>query len=144
MKSFQCPRRSESWVGSAPQFQRDNDYDDSDDSCRYCGSLDPDTFIARVLAGDVKLGATDKNYKVYVENDGGAAFKQSYRNCPPKSDCEGPDSCKHWVTQETTHTKFYFQHLSKEQKQDFVNYLNEGKIKFSGGGFYVLPFFIGR
>lgn len=142
---FQCSRRSESWIGSAPQFQRENDYDASDDSCSYCGSLNPDTFMVRVQAGDVLLGATDKSYKVYVKNDGGTPFKQSYRDCPRDSNCAGLDECEHWITRETNSTKFYFQHLNDEQKNIFFELLKQGRLKFSGGiGFYVLPFFICR
>ena len=154
---FQCPRRKESSIGSSPAFARDNDYDPSDDSCGYCGSLSPDTFMARVESGDVKLGSTDKNYKVYVENDGGKPFSQSYRDCPKDkrmigasgneyyvSSCDqGPEACTHWVTRETNGAKFYFQHLNESQKIRFIEMMNEeGKLKFQGNyGFYVLPFF---
>lgn len=41
-------------------------------------------------------------------------------------------------------TKFYFQHLSEDQKKRFIELLNEKKIKFDYPGyFYVKPFFIG-
>ena len=87
--SFKCPRRSESHFGSSITFARDNDYDPSDDTCQYCGSLNPDTLMARLEVGDVMLGATDKNYKVYVENSGGSPFKQSYRDCPKDKEMTG-------------------------------------------------------
>lgn len=157
---MQCPRRSESHFGSSPAFARDDDYDPSDDSCRYCGSLNPDTLMARLETGDVLLGSTDKNYKVYVTSaPAKPMFKQTYRNCPhdkqmtgaagnvyfvPSCD-KGPNHCTHWATRETDHTKFYFQHLSGAQRTRFIELLNEGKLKFEGGyGFYVLPYFIGR
>ena len=112
---FQCPRRRESYLGSSPAFARDNDYDPIEDDCRYCGSMNPDTFIARLEAGDISLGTTDKNYKVYVNNAGG----DKHHSC-----------------------KFYFQHLSEEQQERFIQIYNEKRIKFEGGyGFYVLPFF---
>lgn len=39
--------------------------------------------------------------------------------------------------------KFYFQHLSEEQKRRFVDLLNEKKLKIGyPGRFYVAPFFI--
>ncbi len=157
--NFQCPRRSESHFGSSPAFARDNDYDPSDDSCRYCGSLNPDTFMQRLEAGDVLLGSTDKNYKVYVTSKPETpTFKQTYRNCPNDeereafngrkymaSSCKGPDTCTHWVTKDTNHTKFYFQHLSDEQKNRFIELYNEKRIQFEGGyGFYVMPFFCKR
>lgn len=155
---MQCPRRSESHFGTSADLASENDYDKSDDSCSYCGSLNPDTFMSRLESGDVRLGATDKNYKVYVENDGGAPFKQTYRNCPHDKEiggaarnkymtwsCEGPSTCTHWVTRETSSTKFYFQHLSEDQKNRFIELFNDKKIKFQGGiGFYVLPYFTRR
>jgi hypothetical protein len=158
MTEFKCPRRSESYFGTSSAFARDNDYDPSDDSCHYCGSLNPDTFMARLEAGTIKLGSTDKNYKVYVENDGGEPFKRTYRDCPQDQEmigaagnkymvnsCKGPDTCTHWVTRERPETKFYFQHLSAEQQTRFVALLNEGRMKFQGGfRFYVLPFFCVR
>lgn len=142
MSKFLCPRRSESHFGSSPVFARDNDYDDSDDSCSYCGSLNPDTFMARLEVGDVLLGSTDKNYKVYVLNKGGQNFKQTYRSYSQGVSDWQPDTCTHWVTQETSRTKFYFQHLSDEQKNRFIELYNQKRIGFEGGfGFYVLPFF---
>lgn len=156
---FQCPRRGESHFGSSPEFARDNDYDPLDDTCSHCGSLNPETLMARLEAGDVTLGSTDKSYKVYVENDGGSSFKQSYRDCPQDkemtgingnkymvSSCDkGPDFCTHWITRETPGTKFYFQHLSGDQKKHFIQLFNDKRIKFQGGyGFYVLPFFISK
>lgn len=143
--SFQCPRRAENPPSRRP---RDNDYNLSDDSCHYCGSLNPATFMDRLENGDVLLGSTDKNYKVYVRNDGGEKFKHTYRDCynAPDKDtnpCNGdPDKCTHWVTRETDDAKFYFQHLSESQKIRFIEILNEKKIRFEGGiSFYVLPFF---
>lgn len=114
-----------------------------DGTCTYCGSWDAADMMARLEAGTLLLGATDKNYKVYLKNDGGAPFKQSFRNCPPGSTCKGPGDCAHYVTRETERTKFYFQHLSKEQMLRFIELLNEGKLRFDGDiGFYVRPFFI--
>lgn len=50
-----------------------------DGHCLHCGSLDADTFMARLEAETVRLDPTDKNYKVYVHNDGGAKFGRSHR-----------------------------------------------------------------
>ena len=152
--SFKCPRRSEAPYDIHP---RDNDYDPSDDTCNYCGSMNPDTFMERVEAGDVELGATDKNYKVYVRNSGGKPFGNTYRDCPKDkemvgasgnkymvSSCDrGPDECTHWVTRTTDSTKFYFQHLSVDQRKRFIELMNQdGKLKMKGGfRFYVMPFF---
>jgi ferredoxin len=153
---FTCPRRFEGGHGFDV---KDADSWLSDDSCTYCGSLNPDTFMARIEAGTASVGSTDKNYKAYIENDGGESFKQTYRECPrdkemtgaagnkymASSCAEGPDACTHWVTREVSQTKFYFMHLSESQRTHFIELLNSGRIKFSGGfRFYVLPFFIRR
>jgi hypothetical protein len=112
--------------------------------------------MARLEVGDVLLGSTDKNYKVYVENNGGLPLKQTYRDCPKDkemtgaagnkymvSTCDkGPKECTHWVTRDTSSAKFYFQHLSDAQQNRFIELFNEKRIKFSGGySFYVMPFF---
>lgn len=99
--------------------------------------------MARLEAGDVELGPTDKSYKVYVRNKGGANFKQTSRNCPKDATCTGPADCTHWTTREMDQTKFYFQHLSSDQCRRFVELLNVLKLKFGyPGHFYVTPFFI--
>lgn len=78
-------------------------------TCSFCGSLDPDDFMARVRAGEA-VGPTDKNYKAYVGGSGGP--------------------------------KFYYQHLSPEQRQEFVALLNDGTMRIGEPGhFYRLPFF---
>jgi hypothetical protein len=114
-----------------------------DDSCGYCGSLNPDILMSRIEAGTVELEPTDKNYKVYVRNRGGAQFQQRYRDCPAGSNCSSPDACTHWVTRETEHAKFYFQHFSEAQARRFVELLGTRKLHIaSPGHFYVLPFFV--
>jgi hypothetical protein len=138
---MQCPRMAESGIPGAlgAAFQYLNKPDDG--TCDYCGSLLPDEFMRRVEAGDVTLDPTDKSYKVYVHNDGGQQFKQSYRT--DKGDV-GMDQTKwEWVCRETQECKFCFQHLSAEQQQAFVRLLNEKKLKLNyPGHFYRLPFFI--
>lgn len=101
--------------------------------------------MLRCEAGDVELGPTDKNYKVYVENKGGDAFAQTYRDCPRDAPCTGPEDCTHWVTRSMDHTKFYFQHLDAEQRRRFIELLNDGKLNIGDPGhFYVTPFFAQR
>jgi hypothetical protein len=153
MTEFMCPRRSEGSFTKGPDHWRE------DNTCSYCGSLNPDAFMERVEMGDVTLGATDKNYKVYITNNGGASFKQTYRDCPKDkemistagnkymtSSCDkGWDECTHWVTRDTSRGKFYFMHLLQPQQARFIELLNGDKIKFDGGmRFYVLPYFIQR
>lgn len=121
-------------------------WDQEDNTCSYCGSLNNDYFMQRLETGDVEVGPTDKSYKVYVRNKGGESFKQHYRNCPIKdAGCTGPDDCTHWVTREVEETKFYFQHLTNDQMRRFVELANAGQIAMGYPGyFYTLPFFIRR
>src|SRR5690606_36069651 len=109
-------------------------YDPSDDTCRRCGSLNPDTFMARLEKGDVEVVPTDKNYKAYVRNAGGENFKQTYGE-PDKNE-KGEyvyDEKGQWMTTTVTRTveeaKFYYEHLSDEQRKRFVEIYNEQKMK---------------
>jgi hypothetical protein len=82
-------------------------------TCSYCGSAHPDWFM-EVVAEGWEVGATDKSYKAYISRPGESAV-----------------------------AKFYFQHLSHEQRTAFVDLYNARKIRFDrGGGFYRLPFFM--
>ena len=104
-----CPRRL--YETQAQDTWRTNN------TCSYCGSLNADEFMERVEAGTIKVGPTDKNYKVYVENLGGEPLSA---------------------------IKFYFQHLSVEQKKRFVDLYNEQRVILGDPGvFYVNPFFMG-
>lgn len=136
-----CPR----FTPGPWKFTGECNWDKHEDhTCQYCGSMHPDTFMARVEAGTVSLGSTDKSYKVYVSNKGGEGFKQTYRDCPKDAKCTGPDDCTHWVTRPHDHVKFYFMHLSEQQRKRFVDMMNErGKLIFGSDiGFYVKPFFV--
>lgn len=154
-------------AGEHSVFHGDGPNKDSylnDDTCTFCGSLNPETFMKRLEAGDIEVGPTDKNYKVYVRNAGGEGFKQTFRDCYEKDEqgqmvfvispqgnreakkksppCTGPDDCQHWVTRDTSQTKFYFYHLSDEQQARFVELLNAKKMKIGyPGHFYRLPYF---
>lgn len=129
-----------------PSFTYLNKPDDG--TCDYCGSLMPDAFMERLEAGTIKLGPTDKNYKVYVDNVGGKPFLRTHRIDQPSKPGEimkDPRDQAHWVwiTDENNHCKFYFQHLNEVQQKRFVQLLNEKKIMIGvPGHFYVRPFFI--
>lgn len=143
MTKFMCPRRSES-PGLSKIFP-DGDEWRSDNSCSYCGSMNPDLLMARLEDGTLELGPTDKSYKVYVRNAGGEAMMQVYRSCPSGSERHGPKECTHWVTRETSQAKFYFQHLNEQQKSRFLELLNTQKLKYGHPGhFYILPYFLQR
>lgn len=137
-----CPRRASPRDPEIFTWDATPDSYGTDDTCSYCGSLDGDLFMARLEAGHLRLGPTDKSYKVYITNDGGAPLKQTYRT---DDDRTGDRSKWVWTTRETSTGKFYFQHLSVEQRKRFIELLNAKKIKFKGSsGFYVLPFFLTR
>lgn len=139
-----CPRR----VGGPflNVFKYESRPDDG--TCDYCGSLDPDVFMARLEAGDVIVVPTDKNYKVYVRNNGGTPFKQTYRtDQPPKPGevmVDPMDQSKWiWTTREVSETEFYFEHLSVDQRKRFVELLNAKKLNLDYPGYlYRLPYFV--
>jgi hypothetical protein len=86
-------------------------------ACTWCGSLEPDRFMELIRQG-VAMSSTTKSYKVYLLSS---------------------DS------QETWNGKFYFQHLSVEQRVEFVRLYNAGALTFAyDGHFTVLPFFMKR
>lgn len=116
-------------------------WDERDGGCTYCGSLRPDIFMERLRKGDVSLCPTDKNYKVYIRNKGGEPFRQSYRI----DKCETADRAKWvWTTDEVDEMKFYFEHLSEDQKKEFIVLMNDRKISLDFPGyFYRMPFFCG-
>jgi hypothetical protein len=131
-----CPREPQG------EFFRRFEYEGrpDDGTCDYCGSLLAGAFMDRLEAGDVVLVPTDKDYKVYVRNDGGALFRQSHRT----DDARTADQSQWvWATREVSETKLYFEHLSEEQGRRFVELLNAGRLKLDfPGHFYRLPFFV--
>lgn len=79
-ETFECPRRAE-----APfRLPGDDGKDtwrkgvglvDQERGCSYCGSMNPDDFLAAVKAGS-EVGPTDKNYKVYLDGHAGKFYLQ--------------------------------------------------------------------
>lgn len=173
MMKFTCPRRRESGMHLNNSVFKlsgsDLDHWDSQNTCSYCGSLNQITFMEHLEAGDVKLGPTDKNYKVYVEGipdpDAGKPTIYSSANyeqteagwvkvTPENIDSlpldkwqrENYNDGKHWVKVEprraTIFSKFYFQHLSEEQRGRFIELYNDKRLNIGYPGyFYNLPFF---
>lgn len=113
-KTFLCPRRDENPGGVFKLSE--SDHVRVDGSCSYCGSLDGDIFMERLEAGTIVLRGSDKDYKAYIAASEGS---------PP-----------------LTAIKFYFQHLSTEQRMRFVDLWNENRIAHNG--LYVMPFFMAR
>jgi len=94
--------------------------------CSFCGSLHPGKFLS-LIADGWAIGPTDKNYKAYLHQ-----VLAMPANGHPLSSAAAP-----------MRSKFYFQHLSDEQQQQFVDLYNRGLIRFTEPGhFYVLPFFM--
>ena len=160
-----CPRR-----GEAPFKMPGDDGKDfwrgGGDGCSYCGSISPEEFFAAVAAG-AEIGPTDKSYKAYVDLPDPNAGKPrvvSSTNFDPgegyvKVTAENADTLPlswhdrkdagerdHWVkiapTAARMQGKFYFQHLSPEQQNKFIELYNAKKMKLGyPGHFYSRPFF---
>lgn len=140
MSDSDCPR-------GVSSFKYLNKPDDG--TCDYCGSLLPDLFMARLELGDVELGPTDKSYKVYVHNKGGEQFKRTHRIdrqvSEPGQVLRDMSDQSQWVWETVFHdtAKFYFEHLSTEQMDRFIELLNQKKLNIRVPGyFYTLPYFI--
>ena len=115
-EEFMCGRRNAGYP-YAKAFAGP-DYWRFDGTCNYCGSLSPDQLFKAIEDG-CEIGPTDKSYKIYIKGE----------KAPKVSGA----------------VKFYFQHLSEDEKHKFIGILNDGKIKFGyPGNFYVKPFFIKR
>lgn len=160
-----CPRRSE----GVPAFAKDtkdkwvvrNDpkhphlMNTGFSSCTYCGSIHPDDFLQKVREGWI-VGPTDKSYKVYLSSartpeeleqekrrwlqgplaqiliangaDAEAEWEKEYR---PLAESDGGSQAK-----------FYFQHLSADQRREFIELYNDKKMRVGyPGHFYVHPYF---
>lgn len=155
-----CPRRAESPIAvTSPETDRWRD----DKTCSYCGSLNPEVFMRLAAAGN-KIIPTDKNYKAYIEVDNALVGK---RACVSSS--THPTDGYELLTEELADTvswerttdreryvgryvrfsehpakksrKFYFQHLSEDQMQEFIEIYNAKKLNFAAPGyFYNMPF----
>jgi hypothetical protein len=135
-----------------------------DGTCSYCGSISPADLFAAIEAG-CELGPTDKDYKVYVtrpdpragepEICGSANFRQDPERgwvlVTPDNVASLPTTrmraeIGHWVqvrpTPANRSDKFYFQHLSADERRRFVELLNARALNIGyPGHFYRLPFF---
>jgi hypothetical protein len=120
-----CPRRQEGFSYGDPANDK---WHEIDKDCTYCGSMNPDEFLERIRQGTIELGPTDKSYKVYVRNVGGEKFKHtSGKNVDEKVVVDGKEFSRkeiEWTTTESDDNKFYFVHLSQEQKKEFVELYN--------------------
>lgn len=110
--TFHCPRSAGPDSPFVAPFNGEAAWR-GDRTCSYCGSLDPELLFEQIDKG-ATLTPTDKSYKVYVDLVGHRVHGTG---------------------------KFYFQHLSLEQKLRFLELWQERKLKMSEP-FYVLPFFM--
>lgn len=106
-------------------------------SCSYCGSVHPDDFMAKVREGWFVV-PTDKNYKAYVgEPIEPQEIGDPEVNALKKARGEAPMTIDHRDV-----GKFYYQHLSAEQRHEFIELYNAKTMKLGEPGrFYVRPFF---
>ena len=88
----------------------------ADDTCSFCGGLNPDKVLDLLGDGSARMVPTDKNYKLYLWS----------RTLP------------------NDQRKTYFYHFTDEQKTRFVEMVNDGRAQFirDCSGFYVLPYFM--
>ncbi len=117
-------------------------------TCSYCGSVSPAAFFAAVESGAEVL-PTDKSYKAYIDvadPNVGKPRAHTISTFPsPGSVEEAPGRHVHYgPTPANRHAKFYFEHLSIDERRRFVDMVNQGKMKIGHPGrFYRPPFFMG-
>ncbi|MEZ0089953.1 hypothetical protein [Streptacidiphilus sp. EB129] len=134
-------------------------------SCSYCGSLHPDRFMELVREGWI-VEPTDKSYKAYLgkpltagekterkekwlarfTDDEIVAGAQARGETPEQHRAglaEFYDRDAH-VNSAGMQAKFYFQHLSPEQRSEFIELHNSRRMAIGTPGyFYTRPFFTG-
>lgn len=94
-----------------------------DGTCSFCGSLKPEVVLNHIDAGDVEIGATDKNYKIYV---GGAGLSGKFYFHHFYNYNDGKPG-----------------QLIIEFANRFMKAWKEKRLKFQGGyEFYVKPMFL--
>jgi len=95
-------------------------------TCSYCGSVHPDAFMEKVREGWV-VGPTDKSYKAYLGK-------------PAEPYPEGHDM--YGYPHDHDVAKFYYQHLSAEQREEFIALYNDKRMVVGyPGHFYSTPYF---
>lgn len=135
-------------------------------SCSYCGSLHPDRFMELVREGWI-VGPTDKSYKAYISRPLTdeekaerkakwlAGFTDDEIAQSARDRDETPEEFRAGLADyydrdlglneaSGIEAKFYFQHLSDEQRTEFIELHNAQRMRIGvPGRFYVAPFFTG-
>lgn len=132
-------------------------------SCSYCGSLHPDRFMELTREGWI-VGPTDKSYKAYLArpltdeelaqrkerwlagftlDEAMAAAKKRGETLDQFRDGLSEYYDRHLASEASgAQEKFYFQHLSAEQRDEFIDLYNSKRMRVgSPGHFYQPPFF---
>lgn len=152
-----CPRRSELGQRNEPDQDRwssGHGLIGQRRGCSYCGSMHPDDFIDAIKAG-CEVGPTDKSYKAYLHK---ALSVEEVAVARARDIAELAKMMTHAEAAETVDAvwddkvrsgemlgKFYYQHLSEGQKDEFLELLRSGEMHVGyPGHFYVLPFFLTR
>lgn len=165
-----CPRRAETGRDNpnSPFVGSGTDLDTwraspTGPSCSYCGSLHPDRFMDLVREG-WSVGPTDKNYKAYLrrtptaEDIAGAKSRWLEHSTIARVVREvgerggktarqiQADLDERWSQEPPPvvgpEAKFYFQHLSREQRDEFIGLYNSKQMRVGyPGHFYQPPFF---
>lgn len=136
-------------------------------SCSYCGSLHPDRFMELIRNGWI-VGPTDKSYKAYISRPlteeekadrkakwlAGFTDDEVVRGAQDRG--ETPEDFRAGLADyydrdlgrsgaSGKEAKFYFQHLSPEQRTEFIELHNARSMRIGVPGyFYQPPFFTGR
>jgi hypothetical protein len=166
-----CPRRAETrhddptspFVGSGTNLDTWRD-GTTGASCSYCGSLHPGKFMELVREGWI-VGPTDKSYKAYLSRpasvrekadrkttwldqmtrDGVEAAALERGETPEEFRAALADHYDREVARSEafgSQEKFYFQHLTPEQRDEFIELHNSRQMNVGyPGHFYQLPFF---
>lgn len=155
-----CPRRGDPFAYGAGEERQDYWYERNHMRvCSYCGSLHPDDFMKAIDDGH-EIGPTDKNYKAYVDlpnpdvgkmvwsgSSSGPAFRDGQPTLPdltPEEIAAGRYSRANYSPAgPKLNGKFYYQHLSHEQMQRFVDKVNDKSMKIGYPNyFYRKPYFM--
>ena len=129
-------------------------------SCSFCGSLHPDRFMELVRAGWT-VGPTDKGYKAYLNRTpteaevAAAKAHWAERNLVANAvrevgerDGKTPEQIavdldQQWAKSPCVPTgngaKFYFQHLSEQQRAEFIALHNTGAMRIGEPGYFYQP-----
>lgn len=120
-------------------------------TCSYCGSLHPDDFMTGIEESTYQVGPTDKNYKAYVgllpsAEEAAAAdvrFEARIKDFNEERQKHERQIRMDFGVRDVA--KFYYQHLSEDQRRRFVDLYNDHTMKIGyPHHFYVNPFFMTR